>query len=216
MNKAPALRPHEIPRRLTIEHFVWAALVLIFFFSIFYWIPAFHAKSAPISLALPFEKQLPYVPFMSIAYLMGYTVILPPALFFPEIVYFRRGAAALLTAMAVSGLAFVFFPVQCIPPEVTGSLDSILVKLHWLNDNGWNAFPSLHVAIATICCLTLLKVNRVVSAYSAAVWIAIFMSTILLKRHYLADSLAGLALGAICHFCIVEGEFKKRNIPWRF
>jgi membrane-associated phospholipid phosphatase len=176
----------------------------------------YHVGREGFSLALPFESSLPYLPYMAVPYLMGYTLVLLPALYFPEIKYFRRGAAALIVATVVSAIFFIFMPVRCVPPAPVGVLDQWMLNLHWLNDQGWNAFPSLHVAIASICCLSLTRIKPLLTWYAIMVWIAIFASTIFLKRHYLADSVAGCALGVLCHFLIVEPELRRHKLRWRF
>lgn len=148
-------------------------------------------------------------------YTLGYAYALAPALFFPELHFFRRGALALLATMAVCFVFFLTVPVRCVPPPLEGGLDALLLpRLPWLQDGGWNSFPSLHVATATLALLSLLKVSRGVSVIAALLWLAIVASTVLLKRHYLLDLPAGIAVGALAHFVIVEPELRRSGVRW--
>jgi membrane-associated phospholipid phosphatase len=72
----------------------------------------------------------------------------------------------------------------------------------------------LHVATATLALASLLKVSRPVSAVAVLLWLAIVASTLLLKRHYLVDVIAGAALGALAHAVIVEPEMRRRGVAW--
>jgi len=70
--------------------------------------------------------------------------------------------------------------------------------------------------MTTLACLSLFKVSLKVSVLSAVIWAAIFASTLLLKRHYLADGIAGAALGVTLHYFIIEPEFRRRGVSWAF
>ncbi|MEW6273058.1 MAG: phosphatase PAP2 family protein [Thermodesulfobacteriota bacterium] len=178
-------------------------------------IPRLLGDAPGISLALPFERHVPYAGWAALPYTLGYPFALSPALFFSELNFFRRGALALLATMAVCFAFFLLLPVRCVPPPVEGGLDALLLpRLPWLQDGGWNAFPSLHVATATLALLSLLRVSRLVGVVATLLWLAIVVSTLLLKRHYLVDLPAGAAIGALAHFALVEPELGRCGIGW--
>jgi len=204
-----------VPRQLGYEHLVWAALVGQAFFAGYLGIPRLLGDAPGLSLALPLEDRIPYAGWAALPYTLGYPFALAPALFFPELPLFRRGALALLALMGVCFACFLILPVRCVPPPVAGGLDALLLpRLPWLQDGGWNAFPSLHVATATLALGSLLRVSRPVSALALLLWLAIAASTLLLKRHYLLDVVAGAALGALAHVVLVEPELRRRKIGW--
>lgn len=185
------------------------------FFAGYLGIPRLLGDAPGLSLALSFERHVPYASWAALPYTLGYPYVLSPALFFSELHFFRRGAMALLALMAVCFACFLLLPVRCVPPPVAGGLDELLLpRLPWLQDGGWNAFPSLHVATATLALASLLKVSRSVSAVAVLLWLAIVASTLLLKRHYLVDVIAGAALGALAHAVIVEPEMRRRGVAW--
>lgn len=76
-----------------------------------------------------------------------------------------------------------------------------------------NAFPSLHVALATVIALAIggsLPRGRFASrrtSWTAFAWLAgVIASVLLVRQHFAADALAGLALGALVYRVGVGGE----------
>ncbi len=197
------------------EMLLWAVAVGVVFATGYLGIPKLLGDGTGLDLSIGLESYIPYAGWAAIPYTLGYAIILGPAIPFHEPHYVKRGAASYLVAMAVCFALFLLLPVRCIPPPATGPIDSFLLpRLPWLNDRGWNSFPSLHVAMATLSCLSLLKVNRTVTALSLLVWVSVFASTLLLKRHYLADGLAGTGLGILIYYIVVEPEFRRRGVAW--
>ncbi len=180
-------------------------------------IPKILGERQGYDLSIGIEAMIPYASWAAIPYCLGYVIIIAPVFPFPQSHYMRRGAVAYLIAMIVSFALFLLIPVRCVPPPVTGGIDSFLLpRLPWLNDRGWNAFPSLHVAITTLACLSLLRVSVKISVLSILIWISVFASTLLLKRHYLVDGVAGVILATTVHYLVVEPEFRRRGVPWAF
>lgn len=200
---------------LTSEHLVWGLLVGQVFFVGYLGIPRLLGDRSGISLALPFERHIPYAGWAALPYTLGYPYAISPALFFPELPLFRRGALALIAVMVFCFACFLLIPVRCPAPPPEGGLDALLLpRLPWLQDGGWNAFPSLHVATATAALGSLLRVSRPVSAVALVLWLAIVASTLLLRKHYVLDVVAGALVGAVAHFRIVEPELARRGVPW--
>ncbi|MEW6776094.1 MAG: phosphatase PAP2 family protein [Bdellovibrionota bacterium] len=192
-------------------------LVGNFFFLGYIGIPRLVDGREGISLAFSFERAIPYQSWAAVPYILGYPVVLLPGFLFPETHYFRRGTLALLSAMGVSFIFFLVLPIRCIPPPAQELIDAFFLdRLFWLDDGGWNAFPSLHVAVATAACLSLLRISFSWTVFGMILWLSIFASTLLLKRHYFLDSAAGAALGCAVHFLFVEPEFRRRGVPWVF
>ncbi len=199
------------------EFLIWSLLVGTVFAVGYLGIPRILGDRRGYDLSIGIDAAIPYVGWAAIPYSLGYVIIFAPVFPFPQPSYMRRGVAAYLLAMAISFTLFLLVPVRCIPPLVSGTIDSFLLpRLPWLNDMGWNAFPSLHVAMTTLACLSLFKVSLKVSVLSAVIWAAIYASTLLLKRHYLVDGIAGAALGVTLHYFIIEPEFRRRGVLWAF
>lgn len=208
-------RLHAVRGVFTYEHLAWGLIVGQVFFAGYLGIPRFLGEREGISLALPIDRHIPYAGWAALPYTLGYPFALSPALFFPQLHFFRRGALALLAVMAVCFAFFVLLPVRCVAPPPTGGLDSLLLpRLPWLRDGGWNAFPSLHVATATLALGSLLRVSRATSVVALLLWAAIVASTLLLGRHYVVDAVAGAVVGVAAHLAIVEPELRRRRVAW--
>lgn len=201
--------------RFSPEFLFWAASVGVVFVTGYLGIPRILGERDGYDLSIGVESFIPYAGWAAIPYTLGYVIILGPAIPFHEMHFVRRGAAAYLLAMAICFSLFYLVPVRCIPPPATGPIDGFLLpRLPWLDDRGWNAFPSLHVAMATLACLSLLKVSHWVSLAALLIWTLVFASTLLLKRHFLVDGLAGAGLALTIHFRVVEPEFRRRGVVW--
>ena len=196
-------------------NYLWYSITVAFvFFTGYLFIPHLHDIEDAVDLGLGFEKHIPYVPFMALFYLAGYIVILAPAFFFHEYDLFKKGAQCLLTNMFIAYIFFIFFPVRVTPVQPVGFFDHLLPYRGIFFDKGWNAFPSLHVAMATSSLLSVMQVSRPVSFASIFCWSGIFLSTILLKKHYLLDALAGIILGFFTFRFIVWPEMKRKGLSF--
>ena len=202
-------------QNFTLEHALYLVLVPSWFLTGYFLILFLHSGNAGYNLSLDFEKKIAYVPVMAIPYVSCYIFVFLPGLIFNNQIQFRRGAISLLTAMTIAFLFFIFYPVRLIAPAPVGDIDKILLSIPWLHDNGWNAFPSLHVTMATLSACSLLKTSRLISVLSIATWLLICASTVLLKKHYVLDVAAGVLLGTAIHFLLVEPVLKKEGIKWR-
>jgi membrane-associated phospholipid phosphatase len=64
----------------------------------------------------------------------------------------------------------------------------------YAGDNQFNDFPSLHTSLSTILAIHWVRVNKTLGII-LGIWTALIVaSTLLIKQHYLADLIFGLAL----------------------
>jgi len=90
----------------------------------------------------------------------------------------------------------------------------VMLQLMYSVDARWNAFPSLHVANPWLVSLLALRERRVapVSVTLLAVALAISVSTLLIRQHYLLDVLGGFAL-AVLVFSVFD-RLRISDRPW--
>jgi membrane-associated phospholipid phosphatase len=74
-----------------------------------------------------------------------------------------------------------------------GFFEWALSLCYWA-DQPSNCLPSLHVALATLGGLCCLKADRLVGGIALGLAVLIAPSTMLVKQHYFADVVTGLAL----------------------
>jgi len=120
--------------------------------------------------------------------------------------------------LCVAGLlVFLFWPTQVPVHAIDVSRDAGFAMLQGVDAAG-NAFPSMHVAIATFTMLRLQDVWRrtgaplSLRAIDLAWCAAIVASTLLTKQHVVLDVLGGIALGA--GFALASLRAARRNAPW--
>ncbi len=136
---------------------------------------------------------LPYVSYF--AYILGSAIV---AIWRRDRVTYERLVLALIFTLAVSLVVYGFFQSGMVRPDLSGSSDWLtgIVRQVYGTDHPYNAFPSSHASITTVCCLALCRWRRI--RVAAIVWgILIVASTVLVKQHYVADALAGVTLGSL-------------------
>lgn len=189
--------PHQAPNpwRLTLG----LALLVAFLF------PLYGPLNRPTEIvhymSTPIDSIIPFWPLFVLPYL-SYFIYILVATMIPLVrrnrTAFERFSLALLLTLAVSYLFYGFFQTGMHRPDLGDSygwLTDILAKVYH-SDNPYNAFPSSHASITTVCCLSLLEWRRLRPVI--IIWaILIIASTVLVKQHYLADALAGVLLGAL-------------------
>lgn len=155
---------------------------------------AAHADRARV-LAFPFEAGIPLVPWMIWPYLSIGTLFLLP-LFHLEVDDIDRLSRRIAAAIVVAGVAFVALPQRMLfPPRRVDGLEAPLFALLDAVDTPHNLAPSLHVAIAGLIVLAVLRRAPSWLAALYALWFAILSaSTVLVHQHHLVDVAAGLAL----------------------
>lgn len=164
------------------------------------WFPAF----APPPLAL--DAAIPFAPSWVWAYASLFALVPLSALLSTTRAEVAAYARALVFACAPSFACFLLFPsAGPRPPEAAAASE-----LGWLIavDTQWNAFPSLHAALTTLCLLharrvcgaTLPSARRALWDVGSLVWAAaIAFGALASKQHWAVDLLAGGVVGALAH-----------------
>lgn len=165
------------------------------------WFPSF----APPPLAL--DAAIAFAPSWVWAYASLFALVPLSALLSTTRAEVAAFARALAWACAPSFACFLFFPsAGPRPPEAAAASE-----LGWLIavDTQWNAFPSLHAALTTLCLLharrvcgaTLPSARRALWDAGSLAWgAAIAFGALASKQHWALDLLAGGVVGAVAHF----------------
>jgi hypothetical protein len=171
------------------------------------WIAADPARAR--SLATPLDDAIPFVLGTVVVYWSILPMALLPIFTVRDPLLFWRVALAYAAAISVSLAVFIAFPVTCsgfrVPVEsvAASGFSGWLLRLLYTLDPPLNLFPSLHLALATLSALAVRRVDRTVGTV-ALVWTGcIAVSVCTVKQHFVADALAGIALGALAYAAIV-------------
>jgi membrane-associated phospholipid phosphatase len=152
---------------------------------------------AVLNLHTPLDSAIPVVPIFVIPY-----VSLQPYIYATLILfllfrskYFQSACLAMITVWFISYAFYYFLQSEVIRPVLTGTdTFSKMVMNVYAGDNAFNDFPSLHTSLSTILAIHWVKVNKPLGIV-LSIWTALIVaSTLLVKQHYIADLVFGLAL----------------------
>jgi membrane-associated phospholipid phosphatase len=156
-------------------------------------------RLAPLALETPLDHAIPFVPAFVFAYLLYY-----PWLFLPfTVLRSRRDLYPVILAFAsmqlVATIIFLTFPSYAPGVAITsGGLAGELLRFIRTIDQGWNAFPSLHVGHSVLVAMVFWQHRRELFPFVAAGTCAIAASTLLIKQHYALDLFGGAVLAWLC------------------
>lgn len=133
----------------------------------------------------------------------------------------RRVAAMFAGALIMTYLGYILVPAT--GPRFEGTFDAWIVNDSWVTwwqrllDNAevirWDAFPSGHVAIATVSCVLALKHHRRVGLAYLPFVIGLPLATVFLGYHYVTDVVAGFAFAAAA-FLLLQPAVKWWESIW--
>lgn len=145
------------------------------------------------TLFLPGEQRLPFLPEFEYLYVLTYLMPLLVVPYVRDAREFARAAAAFGLILAAAYTTYVLFPVYFErPPLAVDSVATFLLALEY-HDPSYNHFPSLHVAISWLVYLACRGRLPFPRLFLGAV-VAVSLSTLFVKQHYLADVVYGALL----------------------
>ena len=152
---------------------------------------------AVINLHTALDSAIPVVPIFVIPYdsLQPYIYATLILFLLFRSKYFQSACLAMITVWFISYGFYYFLQSKVIRPVLTGTdTFSKMVMNVYAGDNAFNDFPSLHTSLSTILAIHWVKVNRPLGIV-LSIWTALIVaSTLLVKQHYIADMIFGLAL----------------------
>jgi membrane-associated phospholipid phosphatase len=150
-----------------------------------------------INLHTALDSAIPVVPIFVIPYdsLQPYIYATLILFLLFRSKYFQSACLAMITVWFISYAFYYFLQSEVIRPVLTGTdTFSKMVMNVYAGDNAYNDFPSLHTSLSTILAIHWVKVNRPLGIV-LSIWTALIVaSTLLVKQHYIADMIFGLAL----------------------
>ncbi len=163
----------------------------------------------PIDLATPLDRAIPFLPWTWWLYVPAYAACMAFSLFaITDTRLFVLTLASLVLTQLFNDVFYVFLPAPFPRPAVVeaDALTSLAFQALWRIDPPANTFPSSHVAVAVIAWRAL-RVERHPRAWiNLGLLASILISVHTTKQHFVADSLAGLAVGWACHRLLVPGR----------
>jgi len=144
------------------------------------------------------DESIPLMPGWVWLYYLYFPALLMVAIITTQdrLVMFE-GIIAFCSIAILSLLFFLLLPSRMSHPDISDcqSVACRLLGAMYQADNGFNIFPSLHVAGPIMISLFFWRYLRPVASVYGVISIGIIVSTVLVKRHYLVDLPAGALLG---------------------
>jgi membrane-associated phospholipid phosphatase len=197
---APSTPPHPRLPLITRSNVLPAIIMAYVVFNAIYLGSAGAALRAPrVLMPTAIDLAVPFVPWTIWIYLSQFLLV-PWALVSERDDATRsRAFYAMLLAALLSCVVFVIFPTRVPHPATpTGGLSGLAWHLLRMLDTPDNAFPSLHVALATLAGVALWRGRR---RLIAAIWPGcIVLSTLTTRQHVSWDVAGGLVAAAIAWF----------------
>lgn len=158
------------------------------------------ARGPLVSLRTPLDDAIPFVPAAMVGYALVY--LLPFSLLWLEDTAdgYRRMTRAAILAYAMAVPFFIVMPVlDADPPLQAVTWTEHLLEWNRQADTSKNAFPSMHVGLATLLALIGARRSLAWGLGLGACAVVIAVSTLLVKQHFLADLPSGALVGYIAY-----------------
>ena len=194
--KSPFLAwPNSVQLRHALGRILGVALCFGLIFGAAEWIT--EHRIARVSIAMEWERRIPFLPGFTLIYISAYAVLFPLA---PWVLRTKREIDALagqsIVIILLAGLGFLLIPADLAypPPEALGGWGPLFALADTLNLDH-NLVPSLHVALSTMCVEHYAVQLGTSGRWALRAWgVLIAVSTLLLHQHHVFDVLAGYAL----------------------
>lgn len=195
-----------------------AALVVAYFIGGFHLVASL-AKGARVhTLRTPIDDAIPFVPWTVYLYSWVYTSAMYPLFVVRGRQLFRRTVLAYLSVLTASFACFVLFPVTSIGlrPDVRALRDDVFhewgMRLTYFADPPYNLFPSLHLSIACIALFASARASVRLAALAAPVVVAIAVTILTTKQHFVADGLGAFAVASLVDWFVLR-PYRREHDP---
>jgi membrane-associated phospholipid phosphatase len=161
------------------------------------------------------DNRIPFVPEMAIFYVYLFYSGTTVSMLYFAFVDAEKGYAlgwALVVINLVAVVVYAVFPVstywyraELLAHPRPGFWAGVMYRVY-ASDTPFNCFPSLHAAVSAAMACTWYRYARerrstlrtAVAAVAAVIAAGVIISTLFVRQHYIADEIAGAALGILC------------------
>jgi len=202
------------PEDAPAEKLGLALALLALWFAGYFGTATFVDPTTARTLRTPLDDAIPFLPATIYVYAAVYTAMLLPAFTVRCRHLFRRVVAAYALVIGASIVFFNALPVTslglradaaALAALAPGRFDVWGVRLCYALDPPLNLFPSMHLASVTLVALAAGTARRSYGVAGLVLTLAVAISICTVKQHYLADGIAGLALGVAAWALFVRG-----------
>ena len=164
------------------------------------------------NLALPLDKEIPFVSLFVFPYVYWYIFIIVGLIFLlsKDRKEYLRALMAIYIGMCICFAFYYLYPVEISRPVVeNNTIPNKLVNIIYKNDRPFNCFPSIHVLNTYIIMrFTKIKDNKYWFYYTNIIGILIILSTLFIKQHFILDGVVAIILAEIVILVVKKIEDK--------
>lgn len=184
---------------ISIKYKVSLLLAFCGWYGLFYVLPNHFPIWPPRMLPLwGIDQAVPYLPWTGIFYLSDYLLAVVVVASVRNTHILHQFARLAFTVLTICGMFYYFYPTVYPRPALAAEGSMLLVQ--WMMelirfcDSPTNCFPSMHIAITSVCAYMTYPLGRKTNVLFWAWGVLVFISTLTTKQHYLVDILGGLAV----------------------
>lgn len=162
------------------------------------------------SLYYEWEQSLPFVPQLMLPY-MSIDLLFVIVLFLCRTRWeLDRHAYRVITAIAISVIAFLLFPLQYAfeRPPVDG-FNGFLLTILTSFDKPYNQAPSLHISLLILLWVLYTRYLNGLWRQTMHIWFFLIgISVVLVYQHHITDVYTGFAVGIVCLYLFPDHKWK--------
>lgn len=168
------------------------------------------------------DTMIPFCEYFVIPYFLWFFYVTATVIYFAcfnkEEKEYRQLAVSLLSGMIVFLIISYLYPNgHSLRPALTGEniFEKAVMNLYQ-TDTATNILPSLHVFYSVVCCIALVK-NERIKKIRWMKWlvhiltISIVLSTMFLKQHSIIDVVMALTLNGVCYQLFYQQSYSAWN-----
>jgi len=176
------------------------------FFLIAYFIDPAEASH----VGIPMDDRIPFFPPTVFIYLGLYTMYILPYMLVKDAETFKVIIGSYITILIIGYVVFLFFPTSIVRPEFeVTNFSTWVLGIVYAADKPVNCFPSMHVAMVSMSALMVWELNRVMGTVAIIYGLAIAVSTVFTKQHFILDVVAGLILTAVVYYAYFKQKIMR-------
>lgn len=162
--------------------------------------------------SLSFESRIALSPVTCWVYLSYFIMLFYAGMRLRKLDWAPRAVAAIAAVVTISGSVFLIYPTTIHRPPILGDgLSADLLRWVRALDPPNNCFPSLHVGLAFLCALLLMRLSRG-TGLIVLVWaVLVAGSTLTTKQHYFLDVAGGLVVAGIAFALCFAGRHGRQS-----
>lgn len=199
-NVEPANRTSAVPLPQLSRRLAELLLVYYFYGGGGYFLINWHiARYQEVAtLQLSWDSSIPFSSKFVWVYVLHYVLPVLMVVLLPGLKRFNNALLSYFFVFTVAFAVFIVYPVRMIRPNHLGpDFSDTVLGLIYSIDEPTAVFPSVHVALSLLTGLIVTYNDKRLGSVFLLTALGIALSTLYVKQHWIADILAGAALGII-------------------